>query len=1167
MCGIFGFASGGTELDLADDAFFAGVRELCALDPGAWLDRLAGLSDAERDSVDGTMANVRERSYAWVQRSGFLRVLRDGDLAARLECAARDLGEWAESLDAALASAELSRQRDWEFARRLIVAARDVVWQIEQDCLAELDAVRELAGPALDAELATRTTDRAMERAWQLHLFLSSLNRLEVRGRDSAGIAVYVRFPGAGELESFLDGPDESSGWRHEVALRSAGAFTGGAVVQPASRRDTLLFAFKTASEIGKMGDNVAALRRAILDDQLFAAAATEDVELQILAHTRWASNGVISEENCHPVDSALLDADGQRIHGGEFVAALNGDIDNYQDLRARYIDGRDRRLDEQLTTDAKIIPVVVQHHFEGCGDVVEAFRRAFAEFEGSMAIGLIAADLPGVTLFGQKGSGQGLYFGLAPDGVAAASEMYGLVETTGRYVKAEGEHSPEGELFVLDSRGAGVEMQVVGASGPEPMTEERVRIAEITTRDINRGEHAHFLAKEISESVDTVRKTIRGKFAVGANGDVQSLLGEDVLPRELLDALRAETVRRIYVIGQGTAAIAASGVAYLMRSALDGRERPFTIIDTKATELSAHHLSGDLSDTLVIAISQSGTTTDTNRTVDLARERGAWVLGIVNRRNSDLVYKSHGVLYTSDGRDIEMSVASTKAFYAQNVAGEVLAQALAIELGVTTLDEARSRLRALEELPEAMARTLERRGEVEAIATRCALGRMYWAIVGSGATKISADEIRIKLSELCYKSIATDFIEDKKHIDLSSEPLVLVCASGASEATVSDMAKEVAIFKAHDSLPIVICDEGEERFAPYAAAEVRVPRYTGQLSYLLPTVVGHLFGYYAARAFDARADTLRRVRAELTRAATDRSEDASPLSVLRVGTESARQLLEFHAELESGQLDSGLGSGTTVCLARAIDVLLGRQSPDELGGSAVDRILAALTDAIQELARPIDAIKHQAKTVTVGISRSEATRGAIGDELRAAGIAVEQLAESTRAFVAAFDSLVLKVDGATVYSVGGLDALGRPTDATTIEVVEKRGCARGILSRSEDRGELSGTKWGVVRRRALHLGYGQTDGRRILILPTLGEGQTLLILLHLSLVEDAPAPVLLRALEAHGTRLEELRIAVTERCGPWRPDLLATQDIEALFFGDASAVAEALATAAAAAD
>ena len=70
--------------------------------------------------------------------------------------------------------------------------------------------------------------------------------------------------------------------------------------------------------------------------------------------------------------------------------------------------------------------------------------------------------------------------------------------------------------------------------------------------------------------------------------------------------------------------------------------------------------------------------------------------------------------------------------------------------------------------------------------------------------------EIRIKLSELCYKSIACDATEDKKHIDLSSEPLILVCAAGLIGSTADDVAKEVAIYRAHKAAPIVIASEGD---------------------------------------------------------------------------------------------------------------------------------------------------------------------------------------------------------------------------------------------------------------------------------------------------------------------------------------------------------------------
>ena len=230
-------------------------------------------------------------------------------------------------------------------------------------------------------------------------------------------------------------------------------------------------------------------------------------------------------------------------------------------------------------------------------------------------------------------------------------------------------------------------------------------------------------------------------------------------------------------VTGQGTAAVAGQSLAATLEALTP--DLPVRVEAIVATELSGFELADDMADTLVVAISQSGTTTDTNRTVDLVRSRGAAVVAIVNRRGSDLTDKSDGVLYTSDGRDVEMSVASTKAFYAQVAAGVLLAAALAEELGATDTGERAAMLAALRGLPDALARVLEDRERIGAVARELAPGRRYWAVVGNGPNRIAAAEVRIKLSELCYKSIACDVTEDKKHIDLSSEPMILVCAAG----------------------------------------------------------------------------------------------------------------------------------------------------------------------------------------------------------------------------------------------------------------------------------------------------------------------------------------------------------------------------------------------------
>src|SRR5207253_8636611 len=140
-----------------------------------------------------------------------------------------------------------------------------------------------------------------------------------------------------------------------------------------------------------------------------------------------------------------------------------------------------------------------------------------------------------------------------------------------------------------------------------------------------------------------------------------------------------------------------------------------------------------------------------------------------------------------------------------------------------------------LRDLPAGLERVLEQRKAIAYAARAHAPGRRHWAIVGNGANRLAAAELRIKLSELAYKSIACDSTEDKKHIDLSSEPLILVCAAGLTGSTADDVAKEVAIFRAHKATPIVIATEGEERFSA-ALEAIYVPAVHPQLAFVLTT-------------------------------------------------------------------------------------------------------------------------------------------------------------------------------------------------------------------------------------------------------------------------------------------------------------------------------------------
>jgi glucosamine--fructose-6-phosphate aminotransferase (isomerizing) len=831
-------------------------------------------------------------------------------------------------------------------------------------------------------------------------------------------------------------------------------------------------------------------------------------------------------------------------------VGALNGDVDNFADLKA----GAALRIAAEITTDAKVIPTLVSRRLADGDDLAEAFRSTVAAFEGSVAIGANASAQPDDVLLALRGSGQALYVGLAEDAYVVASEPYGLVEETARYVRMDGEtpanpenpNASRGQILVLHGEQAGTleGIERIAYDGTVlPVVEDEVATAQITTRDIDRGSFPHFLLKEISEAPSSFRKTLRGKL-VERGDHMDVVLGAETLPDDVRAGLADGTITRVVAIGQGTAHVAGQS----FEAALEGMaaSSPLRVEAVLATELSGFGLRPDMSDTVIVAISQSGTTTDTNRTVDLARARGARVIAIVNRRNSDLTDKADGVLYTSDGRDVEMSVASTKALYAQIAAGFVLAAAIAAEVG-GSVDQAL--LRELRDLPTAMSEVVARRAEIGAVAREMAPPHRYWAIVGNGSNRIAANELRIKLSELCYKAIACDSTEDKKHIDLSSEPLILVCAAGLSGSTADDVAKEVAIFRAHKATPIVICSEGEERFSA-ALQAIKVPATHPDLAFVLSAMAGHLFGYEAALAIDGQARPLREARAAVEAAVSMpalRADGDRMLRHLRPKFEPIAG--RFFDGLRASSYDGHLEASTAVRLASLFRYAVGvtplegyQVEHGKIGTPAVvvDDLTASLTRAIEELTRPIDAIKHQAKTVTVGISRSDETllQVPLAAAVLAAGAPRDSLSYRTLRTLADLDPAVSEVTGSIRYRLEGDPA---SDEDVTVTVVDRGGIAAEIPSRADTYAVLRGTKHSVAVARELLVARGRRDGRTIVIVPEVKDGLcTGITLLHVRFEDDLPVAAARGVLQGYRGRYAALKDAVTETEPAFREDLLA---------------------------
>src|SRR6266540_4193960 len=521
--------------------------------------------------------------------AGLACLLADPDGRARLDRLAAELERRVERLEAAIDAEAAAMPADaLEAVNAALVGAKDGLWAIRRDRIASAAAVAALAG---------RHPGRAaMEAYGSIQIALAALDRLEVRGRDSAGLDVLVSGHGLD-----LEAPDVAGLLTERVRDP---LYTSGAVRAPGGQ---LGFVYKAASEVGELGDNTRRLRAAIAGDELLRRALERpEARALVLAHTRWASVGLINQANAHPLDQ---EEDGDPTQRPYAVGVLNGDVDNYLELVASH----GLRIPGEITT--------------------------VSELDGSVAIAAHTVAAPGQLLLALRGSGQSLNVGLTEDAFLVASEPYGLVAETDTYIRMDGEATAveadgtagvKGQIVVLDQDGAGTleGIRRIDYQGNElPPGPDDLRRAEVTTRDIDRGAAPHYLLKEISEAPSSFHKTLRGRIRE-RDGRRVTNLGPEVLPPDLRERLGRGEIRRVFVIGQGTAAIAGRGVAAAMADALAGAELRITAMP--ATELSGFGLDDDMRDTLVVAISQSGTTTDTNRTVDLLRARGAAVLAIV---------------------------------------------------------------------------------------------------------------------------------------------------------------------------------------------------------------------------------------------------------------------------------------------------------------------------------------------------------------------------------------------------------------------------------------------------------------------------------------------------------------------------------------------------------
>lgn len=425
------------------------------------------------------------------------------------------------------------------------------------------------------------------------------------------------------------------------------------------------------------------------------------------IGHTRWATHGAPSEQNAHPHVS---------MHGG-VTLVHNGIIENDRELREELLGEGFRFYSE---TDTEVAANYIEHCFDRAeGDPKQAIRRFMERARGSYALAILFQGRADEIWAVRKDSP--MIIGRGEDGCCLASDVQAILKYSDSvcYIgNREIARLTERGISFFDEKGRAIE-------------KEMGRI-EMDGRAAEKGIYPHFMLKEIHEQPAAVEETLRSMLRDGRI----SLSGIGISDSAL------QKLRSVWIVACGSAFYAGSALQYGIE-ALAG-------IPVRTELASEFRYRKPLlsSEDLVVLISQSGETADTLAALREAKLRGASTLAIVNVPGSSIAREADYVLYTLAGP--EVSVATTKAYSAQLMAGYILCLALARARGRLTRAEEERLTGALRELPEKISLCLSLSDSLSGIAERCRDARDVF-FLGRGIDYAAGLEAALKLKELSY--------------------------------------------------------------------------------------------------------------------------------------------------------------------------------------------------------------------------------------------------------------------------------------------------------------------------------------------------------------------------------------------------------------------------------
>jgi glucosamine--fructose-6-phosphate aminotransferase (isomerizing) len=543
------------------------------------------------------------------------------------------------------------------------------------------------------------------------------------------------------------------------------------------------------------------------------------------IGHTRWATHGEPSDKNAHPHVSM----------NGDFSIVHNGIIENYAQLKR---DLQTHGYTFESDTDTEVLANLIEYFYLQDDEITSeaAVQLALSKVVGAYGIAVLCKKETGKIVVARKGSP--LVVGLGSGEYFIASDASPIAEYTNQVIYLNDE-----DIAILQKDGFTLSNV---RNNPVSL---KISNIDMEIGAMDKGDYDYFMLKEIHEQPKTIEETFRGRL--------QNDYSEIVLGGLLNVFPKIEAAKRIVIIGCGTSWHAGLIAEYLFE------EYAQVSVEVEYASEFRYRKPVLSSDDVVILISQSGETADTLAALELAKSKGATVLGICNVVGSTLSRETEAGVYTHAG--VEIGVASTKAFTAQVTVLTMIALKLAKRKGTISSETYKVLVKELAEIPEKGRAILNDGEKIKAIAEKYheAVNALY---LGRGYLFPVALEGALKLKEISYIHAEGYAAGEMKHGPIAlvdnNLPVVVVAPQDDYYEKVVSNIQEV---KARKGNVIAIVTEGDKGLKEMVNDVIEIPKSHPAVAPLLAVIPLQLLAYHIALLKGCNVDQPRNLAKSVT--------------------------------------------------------------------------------------------------------------------------------------------------------------------------------------------------------------------------------------------------------------------------------------------------------------